>query len=203
MGCALVDVRHDATRTLLVSADAEGFGDLERLFNGACQQLAALLDAERIPPGDRIYERFVTIRYVGQWRSLSIAFAEGQTLGGLLDAFHEQHRREFAYAQEERPVEFFGIRVTGIGKLQKPVLPKLPGGIGCPVASATRRVWFDDAAGFVETPIYQRAEFRAGQLFDGPAIVEQLDSTTVIPPACQVHVEANGSLLLEFTAVLQ
>ncbi len=203
MGCALVDVRHDVTRTLLAGADAAGFAELGRLFAEAELQLSDLLQAEQIAPADRSFERFVTMRYVGQWRSLSVPCPEGEALDGLLAAFHRQHQREFAYAQEDRPVEFFGIRVAGIGTLVKPALPDLPRGDGAPVTTEFRSVWFDEAGGFVETPIHQRTAFRAGQAFQGPAIVEQLDSTVVIPPATRVRVEPNGSLVLELSPVTQ
>lgn len=196
MGCALVDVRHDATRTLIARADEDGFRELLDLSRQARAQVASLLDSEGIDDGNRRYEYFATMRYVGQWRSLNVRLNENYTLEQVLAAFHAEHRREFAYAHEERPVEFFGLRVTGTGILNKPVLPELPAGAGEPEAIGRRKVFFE-GHGFVDTPIYDRHLFKAGQAFAGPAIVEQFDSTVVIVPGSHTVVEAHGNLIID------
>lgn len=196
MGCALVDVRHDATRSLLAVADQAGFERLQTLFADARQHLSRLLEAEGIPDADRSFSRYATMRYAGQWRSLSIPVEDGQDLAALLCAFHAEHRREFAYAQEERMVEFFGVRVTGIGKLAKPALHQLPRATGPVRPTATRPVHFD-GYGHIETAVYDRRDLKAEHIFSGPAIVEQFDSTVVVTPGTRVTVEAHGSLILD------
>ncbi len=90
--------------------------------------------------------------------------------------------------------------MTGIGVLSKPVLPTVAAGAGAPTATWKRLGWFDGMTNFVETPIYSRKTLLAGQVFEGPAIVEQFDSTFVVPPSTRVTVEPHGSLILEFTA---
>lgn len=199
MGCALVDVRHDATKSLLAPADAAGFEKLAALFAEATQHVAKLLDREGIPETERSFSRNVTMRYAGQWRSLGIPVAEGEDLQALLAAFHAEHRREFAYAQEDRLVEFFGIRVTGIGKLAKPVLQQLPRAEGPARPMARRPVYFD-GLGAIDTAIYDRRNLMPGHVIDGPAIIEQFDSTVVVTPRTRVTVEAHGSLILEIGA---
>jgi len=196
MGCALVDVRHDVTRTLVVTADDSGFDELTAVFEEGESQLRRLLDAEGIAKADCEFRRYVTMRYMGQWRSLVIPCPRGSSSADVLRAFHCEHEREHAYAQPEETVEIFGIRVTGTGRLPKPELPVLASGTGAPPPSGKRRVYFEEAGGFVEVPLYRRSDLKAGMHFAGPAIVEQLDSTVMAPPNCDVAVEQHGNLVM-------
>ena len=200
MGCALVDVRHDVTRTLVVGADDSGFDQLKAVFDEGENQLRRLLDAEGIAEPDREFHRYVTMRYVGQWRSLVIPTPRGSSGADALRAFHRAHEREYAYAQPNEPVEIFSIRVTGTGRLPKPELPVLASGTGGPPPGGKRRVYFEEVDGFIEVPTYRRSDLKAGMHFAGPAIVEQFDSTVVVPPNSDVTVEQHGNLVMNVGA---
>ncbi|MGH7076327.1 MAG: hydantoinase/oxoprolinase family protein [Stellaceae bacterium] len=200
MGCALVDVRHDVTRTLVVSANESGFEELLAMLEDAEVQLRSLLDSENILAVDREFHRYVTMRYVGQWRSLVVQCPSEASLAELLASFHRQHEREYAYTQPAQPVEIFGARATGIGRLPKPRLPMLARANGPPSAKMRRPAYFDAVGSFVETPVFARHDLKAGHEFDGPAIVEQLDSTVVIPPDFHAVIESHGNIILTVKA---
>lgn len=196
MGCALVDIRHDMTRTLVVAANDDGFAQLNAAFAEVENQLRILLEAEGTNEADQEFRRYVTMRYVGQWRSLVIPSTRNLSAEDILGAFHREHQREYAYSQAGQPVEIFSFRVTGTGRLAKPTLPEIPFAKGRPSPFTKRLVYFDEATGAVETCLYHRGDLKAGQEIEGPGIIEQVDSTVVIPPGCRATVEAHGNLIL-------
>jgi N-methylhydantoinase A/oxoprolinase/acetone carboxylase beta subunit len=124
----------------------------------------------------------------------------GSSGADALRAFHRAHEREYAYAQPNEPVEIFSIRVTGTGRLPKPELPVLAPGTGGPPLGGKRRVYFEEVGGFIEVPTYHRSDLKAGMHFAGPAIVEQFDSTVVVPPNSDVTVEQHGNLVMNVGA---
>ena len=94
------------------------------------------------------------------------------------------------------PVEIVNLRVVARGALPKPDLPKIDR--HGPLADArkpSRQVWFKDV-GFVETSIYQREALPVGAVFEGPAIIEQADTTTVMPPRTSCKVDEYGNLVI-------
>jgi N-methylhydantoinase A len=116
----------------------------------------------------------------------------------LVAAFHREHRRLYSYDLPNAPVELVNLRVTAIG-----LLPKLRPQMASASASnledavaAVRPVYFDQMRGFVETPCYTRARLGPGMTFEGPAIVDQDDTTTVIFPNFHARVDPVGNLIL-------
>jgi N-methylhydantoinase A len=94
-------------------------------------------------------------------------------------------------------VEIYGLRVVGLGLVDKPEFPRLERGGSLDAARTDERpVYFGEAGGFLDTPIYNRAALPAGATFVGPAIVEQMDSTVVIPPDWRAEVDDYGNMIL-------
>jgi N-methylhydantoinase A len=120
----------------------------------------------------------------------------------VVDRFHAAHERTYGYsyrgAQPPQQVEWVNLRVTGIGPIERPVLEPLARSFDGPpqrAVSGTRDVYFDDARR--PTPIYARAGLQPGDCIDGPAIVEEFGSTTVVYPGLQLRVDPFGNLLLQ------
>src|SRR5690606_7915703 len=94
------------------------------------------------------------------------------------------------------PVEMVNLRVVAMGRIAKPDLPVIDRKTTLADALKTRRsVWFKDA-GFVPTDIYQRDLLPQGATFDGPAIIEQADTTIVMPPRTHCRVDDYGNLVI-------
>ena len=190
MGCLLVDVQHDlATSYLKPAAEADpaamegAFADLER-------EAAGRLAHEHVAPGDVVMSRSVDMMYQGQWRSLAVPAPSPVTkLGDLIEAFHRQHEREYNFRRDDAPVGLFRLNLKAVGVVPKAALARnLPS--AAPAAPrARRRVWFRDTGG-VEAPVYWRPDLSAGARFAGPAVVEQFDSTVVVPPGFAAEVDA-------------
>lgn len=197
LGCLLVDVRHDLTRMHHGGVDSVDVEALEAAFRELEQQADELLAAENIDPQARSLQRLVDMRYVGQWRSLTVPMdstAGPEALAAAVARFHEEYEREHRYRRADAPIEIYQIHVTAVGGTRPVDLPRETSRRHDATSERTRRVVFSDGTVSEETPIYDRESLEAGARFDGPAIVEQLDSTIVVPPGA--HVEADELLNL-------
>jgi N-methylhydantoinase A len=111
-------------------------------------------------------------------------------LGPIVERFHTQHAREHNYRRDNAAVEVYRLNVTAIGKVPKPEPPKHKLNGATPTPIAKRPVWFQGEPDAVATPVFDRSTLTAGTVIHGPAIIEQLDSTTPIPPSATLEVDA-------------
>jgi N-methylhydantoinase A len=144
--------------------------------------------------------READVRYAGQSMEVRVAAPSGKIdrafLSGLIDAFHAAHLRTFGYNYAgQQKVELVNFCVSGFGVIERPRIPKLEARSGAtPARKATRPVFFDGA--FRDTPIYDRAVLPPDFRLEGPAIIEEFGSTTVVFPGQTVDVDAHGVLVV-------
>jgi N-methylhydantoinase A len=155
---------------------------------------------------NRQLTRTADLRYKGQNYELAVALPDGPVTNATLDAlasgFAELHRQRYGFVAEGEQVQVVTLRLEAIGLVQKAVLTRHPD--AGPDASGARigerEVWFPEAGDFVPTPIYSRDALLPGNRFAGPAIVEQMDTTTVVPPGMTARVDPYLNLILEVAA---
>jgi N-methylhydantoinase A len=116
----------------------------------------------------------------------------------LTESFHDAHETAYGFRANDEPVELVNLRLTTIGKIARPQMRKLETtGTDVSVAlKGERPVYFAENSsekGVVQTPVYDRSKLPAGVVFDGPAIIEEPDCTTVIHPAWTVTVDEFGN----------
>jgi N-methylhydantoinase A/oxoprolinase/acetone carboxylase beta subunit len=138
------------------------------------------------------------MRYVGQAYELEVRVAAPVTRASIPEivaAFHAAHERVYGYARTQQPVEFVNFRAVHTFPLPRPALrPRAAGGSSLGDARVGERRAHFAPGGFVATAIYDRARLPSGARVVGPAIVEQADTTTVIPPRYSALVDASGNL---------
>ncbi len=196
LGCLLVDVRHDFSEMRLVSADETEPPEIESRFQALEGEARERLRAEGIGDEDVKLIRSVDMRYLGQWRSLEIPVeGEVEALEALTDRFHEEHERQHTYKREGQPVEIYQLRVAAIGTIPKPELPYEEPEEHEPEPEDHREVVFGDGEA-LRTAVYRRNALKPGASIDGPAIVEQLDSTVVVPPGDAAEVDGYSNILV-------
>lgn len=203
MGCLLVDVQHDVTRTYFAQADELNAETLEAAFMEMEKEAHALLKEEGLSQEQMQFVRYIDMRYAGQWRSLAVTVGRPiRTLEAALDCFHQEHEREFAFSDVKQQVEIYGLRVAAIGTVAKPALPKIikKGSLAAAVKEK-RSVFFEEAGGFVDTSIYERASIPTHVPINGPAIIEQLDSTVVVPPSFFAKVDEYQNILITYESL--
>lgn len=201
IGCLLADIRHDSGKSMFYEdIEKVRVDEVEEMFQEIERRLEEALGRENIPEAQRTVERTVDMCYSGQWRVLSIALDGRFSDASLRDAaseFHQQHKRMFDFNLPERPIEIHGINVTGVGITDKYHIRKVTRAEGDLAERAVERdVYWREVAGWVKTPVFQREGLSTGDEFEGPAIVEQLDSTTLVPPSAQARVDEYGNLVL-------
>lgn len=198
MGCLLVDVRHDISKTYLVNAAVVTVEQLEDEFAKMEKEAIKLLESEGIDREQMHLIRYLDMRYLGQWRSLEVPI--GRPIGSLeetLERFHQEHQREFAFSNRDQGVEIYGLRVAAVGGVSKPELPRYePAGTLEEALIDYRDVYFEETGGFVRTPVYDREKVPVLSEFAGPAIIEQLDSTTVLPPEFTAKIDVYKNIII-------
>ena len=147
--------------------------------------------------------RSVEMRYAGQGHEVAVPFLletlTPENLPTLRQAFHESYARVFGYSQPEQPIEATSWKLTASYPPSNISLPKAPTGKGTveDARKGHRQVYFREIGEYTLCPVYSRYPMPAGVTFTGPAVVEERESTTVIPPGAQVTVDANQNLVVE------
>jgi N-methylhydantoinase A/oxoprolinase/acetone carboxylase beta subunit len=198
------DILYEETMTEVIVAAENSLARLDRGFEALEKGAKRKLTEDRLPPSRQRLKRYVEARYLGQGYELKVPFPSGKvtmiSLRKMVKAFHRAHQRQYLRAFD-KPVEIVNIRVVGIGTMPRPSWKRIPTG-SLRVAEDALKQKADillQARGVAErvpTPRYDRDQLKANNRVFGPAIVEQIDSTTLIPPSMVATVDRYGSLLI-------
>ena len=190
MGCLLVDIQHDLAQMFTGLASAADEESIEQAFVELETEASTRLRHEGVSDENAMLQRKISMRYLGQWRSLQVPMGTGPgALEQAVRTFHEQYEREFAFRQDDAPVEVYQLHLAAVGKIPKPSFRPAEPVAQAPGAPAERRPVYFGTTGWVDTPVYDRDELPAGTQFAGPAIINQLDSTTVVPPFTRAEID--------------
>ena len=202
MGLLVTDLKHDYSRTLIQRIDQVDTGMVANIYRDLEADGRASLEREGMNSGDISFVHQIDMRYVGQSYELTIPLPAGKLgaaeIKDVLSRFHREHHRSYGYSASDEPVEFVNLRLSAIGKINKPHLRQIAAD-GSPLSAAqkdVRSVFFAECEGYVECPIYDRYRLSACAVLEGPAIVEEIDATTVIHPGYQALVDGFGNLIL-------
>ena len=169
-------------------------------------ELTAWFESERIDEAARLRQVTLDMRYVGQNYELRVPLPEA-TITSLprsdevVELFDRQHERSYGHHSAGEKVEIINVRLTGLGR-RSPVRSDVPAPAGdrsAPEPASVRLVHFT-AEKPRATPIYRRSDLVPGHRLDGPAIVGQMDSTTVVAPNDRLSVDARSNLIVEVAA---
>ena len=199
LGCLLVDIQHDFSDSFMSDAAATKAEDLETAFEKLEKEAVTRLLHEGVRPADIALQRSVEMMYQGQWRSLSVSAPSPITsVEALAESFHHEHEREYNFRREDAPVSLFRVGLKAVGLVPKAELSTHPADPARKVPFSRRPVWFQ--AKPWDTPIYQRDDLPAGFSLMGPAIVEQFDSTVVVPPGMAASVDRYLNIIITVRA---
>jgi 5-oxoprolinase (ATP-hydrolysing) len=184
---------------------------LQAKFDELVAQAIGQLDADAVPEDRRLIRRLADCRYAGQGYEVRFDVPAGNPdrpgwSDELVEAFHVAHVGEYGH-RFDAPVEIINIRVVGIGRIDELKWPEAEVGNG-DVSGAlieTRDVIFDvdGEAQSCPTPFYEREQLRAGDRLEGPAIIEQYDTTTIVPPGFVVDVDRFGNLVIDVSSRIE
>jgi len=199
LGMLMADERHDLSRTYYAELAEADFEQLRRIAAEMQDTAGGLITGGL----EVAHQLLFDLRYVGQEFALSVPVTAAQlraadrtAIRAAFDALHEQR---YAHHAAEEPVEMINLRLVALGRRPKLVLPPIPR-TGLPQPRERRAVWLE-AGGPVECPVYRRDEMPAGMAIDGPALVSEYGSTTVIFAGDRLVVAETGEMIVTVRAV--
>ncbi|MGI9486680.1 MAG: hydantoinase/oxoprolinase family protein [Geminicoccaceae bacterium] len=207
-GLLVSDLKEDFVASRRIPVSDDGIAEICGLVEALNAEALAWFEAEAAPPEGRRVELVLDARYVGQNFELAMPVAEARSLGrndipdaaALHRKFCEAHERAYGYASAGDPVEIVNLRLTARAKLHEfEDGPAASGDPGRPKPREAREVFFEAEAP-VAADIYDRAALLPGQRLHGPAIVEQLDTTTPVYPGDIAEVTVDGHLIIHIGA---
>jgi N-methylhydantoinase A len=204
VGCLMTDIRHPMTAPFIVATEKADFGEAERLFEALRAEAERKLLEDGIPPEAISFRRHADMRYHGQAYELTIPADEA--LAGpaapdprgaverLVASFHRHHEQAYGHHSLEEPTQFVNLRVEGVGTVPRGAWRER---IAPRYENDRRRPVYVKDEGWLDTPVLDRSRLREGTPYPGPVIVEQLDTTTWIPPGDIATVDVHGNIVVE------
>jgi len=203
MGLLLTDLRADFATTRLLPLAPDAVNEVKAAFAALDERAVAWFGQENIADGERRLARTVDMRYAGQNYELAVPLPDGpitaRTLELLAEGFAAAHQRMYGFLAEEEPVQLVTFRVEATGLVAKAKLTQasMSGADASGAIRARRDVWIAEETRNVPCPVYDRDLLRPGNRLPGPAIVEQMDATTLVLPGMATHVDTYLNLILE------
>ncbi len=204
LGLLMADVKFDLSRSNIMIAKSQNIDMINEIFDSIKNEGKEALDKEGVAENRRNYQRFIDARYEFQNYEISIELPDcPMTEEVLLKAvkdFHKEHEKNYGYYNDKNRVQIVNYRISAIGDIDKPCLTELPLDpfAKLPLPIESRKVLFQGEPDFIKTNVYQREELAPGCTFAGPAILEQMDSTIVIPPNWTAETDGFSNLVLTY-----
>ncbi len=211
LGMVLADAMKDYSQTVMLPAGQVSAEALQGLFHALQERARADLHAEGFDDTQIMFQPALDMRYVGQSYELTIPLvpqagaAAGPSAPGIQEwvrAFHEAHRQRFSHADETEPVEIVNLRLKATGQSPKPrFLYEEPRDLDPRAAVIGQKAVYFAPDSLVPRPLpttlYERQRLAPGHRLLGPALVVQLDATTLIPPDWAARVDGWRNLIIE------
>ncbi|PKB72316.1 MAG: hypothetical protein BZY87_00550 [SAR202 cluster bacterium Io17-Chloro-G6] len=211
LGVAIADIVKDYSRTVMLRGADLDRARIDEEFDGMEALARTEMAGEGLSVDRMVARRFLDVRYVGQSFELTVDYPSQKTgsrsarardaktdLAKVIgDRFYKAHLRRFGYADKTEPVEVVNLRLKLELAMDKPLVePQSPGSADpAPALIGESEVVFQQGA--MNSPLYQREQLTCGNRLSGPALVIQMDATTVLPPGWGGVVDPFGNLLLE------
>ncbi|MFF1831366.1 hydantoinase/oxoprolinase family protein [Paenarthrobacter sp. NPDC058040] len=197
-GCLMGDIKYDFMTAVTSDVRKCSPGDVQATLAGHREEGEGKLHSEGFGTTDIEVEHIAVLSYAKQMYTIDVPLGAQEsdwTPEALTDAFLAKYAETFGSRQRSGAINLVSLRtvVTGLRKDVDFEAPQpVPGGEG------SRTVIFDD--GEHEVPVLRRESFVEGQVIEGPAVINQTDTTTILPPRSVAVVQANGSLVVEVSA---
>jgi N-methylhydantoinase A len=202
MGLLLTDLRADFAVSRLLPLALPALPEIAAGFEQLREQADRWFQQEGLSHDRRVVSLSADMRYAGQNYELAIRVDSDAIQTGRIDAlaaaFAAAHQQRFGFAAAPETIQIATLRVEASG-----IVPKATLDVASPVAGndvtpkSTRDVYFPEHGGFVPTPVYERFDLPAGTILEGPAVIEQMDATTLVLPGTAARVDGHLNLILE------
>jgi N-methylhydantoinase A len=203
IGLLAAEVKFDVARTFVRRLDALDPGELGAMFDDMAAQATAVV-RESAVAGTVTLARSVDARYVGQGYELTVPVPAGRldaaALARVRATFDQVYAARYGYANAAEPVETVTWKLSAVGGAPRVALPKASAASGHGGPKAHRRAWFPETRGWTQCPVYDRYALAPGAQLAGPAIIEERESTSVLPPGTAATVDEYANLVVQVPA---
>jgi N-methylhydantoinase A/oxoprolinase/acetone carboxylase beta subunit len=204
LGLLATDMVYEYGSTVYERLSSLDAGSLQAAFEELERQARAQLEEDGVAAEQIVVQRVADCRYLGQGYELRVDVDSGAIDDAWAEKvrgdFHDIHEREYSRRFEESDIEIPNVRVRGIGLMPPLKVPEVEHGDESPDEALRyeRDAWFRVGGSLEQVPtrFYDRTALKAGNRLEGPAIVNQYDSTTVIPPGLTAHVDRFGNIVI-------
>ncbi len=206
VGLITADARYDVHRSYVARGSLADPSRMQAIFTEIEQEAVAQIQELGFTSDQIIMRHEIDMRYLGQAHEVPVEIPcelaqdmNDETLRKLIDLFHDKHLHLFGHASRESEIEFMTLTVAAIGPLPRESMLEIEVGTPDPSSAykGTRQVFFEEAGGYIDCNTYERSRLKANNILVGPAIVEQMDTTTVLPPGETAEVDKHGTLIVE------
>lgn len=200
LGMLIAGARVDLARTLVVQSQSDALPLIEASFRELETQAEKTLNDE-LKDAKILFDRFLEMRYRGQKHTVKVPYPKSAQMHTLNADFESIYKKRYGHANQNNPIEILGIRLVAGADIPKPELTDLfkASVKGHPPECTYRSIYFPKPIGRVKTPIWQRDELPLGFTTQGPALIEEYSSTTVLYPGDQARIGALGEIIITFT----
>jgi N-methylhydantoinase A len=202
-GMLFSDLRYDYVRSCFRRLDEVSFEELEAIYSEMEKEGRAAIDDSAVKPSEIRATRAADMRYVGQEHAVTVdlpqQYFDKMDRSGIKAHFDQVHAVRYGTSAPREPADLVSLRLTVTGHMKKPSPRHVLEGAKTPENDAlvrTKAVYFRETGGFATTPVYARNRLRSSNEIEGPALVEEHASTTVIAPGDRVVVDAFGNLAI-------
>lgn len=198
-GLLAANIRHMAQTPFRAPVAGEIGDRLHAALTGLHQHAVAELAADGVPDGQRKIGFLADLRYIGQFHEIVMPIpdylAQSYDAGALAELFNRQHERIYGHADPQAPVELVNLRVEGEGELDTPrVTVRTTSSSEQPRPGRRRQAVLAASGAGSDVPVYERGALRTGQHVTGPAIITQVDTTTLVLAGQTVRIADGGVL---------
>lgn len=198
-GILLSDISMDFVQTLMALAVPAQWDLVDAALQDLVQKAGQWLQEEQVDASRRSLQAFIEARYQGQNYEIVLPLDGTQVaaLPAFRQAFGQAHQREYGYDVEGRDIEIVNCRIRAVGHITRATMAHVSGGPSLQAARRdVRRVYFREE-GWVDTPVYAREQLPIDAVFAGPAIIEEMSSTTVLLPGQSARLDTYGNLHIQ------
>jgi N-methylhydantoinase A len=203
IGLLAAEVKFDVARTWVRRLEALEPAALTTMYDDMAAQATAVVRDAAVATTVTLV-RSVDARYVGQGYELTVPVPHGTldaaALGRIRAAFDEIYAARYGYANPSEPVETVTWKLAAVGGAPRVALAKASAQARDRGLKGRRRAWFPETRGWTECAVYDRYALAPGSRVDGPAIVEERESTSVLPPGTSAAVDEYANLIVEIAS---
>ena len=204
-GLLVSDLKYDTSRTEFQTNDSVDVSKINKDFLNMEDELSGQLQKDGVDKKDALFTRFGDLRYAGQGYELGVSFPLGEiteaTMHNIWEEFHKAHELEFGHCFRDSKIELVNIKLSAVGTTEKIQEPTYPEGTQSSLSTCKSLFRVNGKMESFEATIYDRWSIPVDTPLDGPAIICQKDTTTLVPPGCTFTNFANGCIEIDTSSL--